>query len=114
MKSLPHDKRPRLVFLNACSTADYNSVNTQGSLAEALVIEGLVAATIGMGYPIANNEARTFSKAFYQALLKNGQIDYAMLEGRKSLGNVYGKEYRGWITPRLYSGVPDGEIFRWK
>lgn len=114
IKALEPAKRPRLVFLNACSTAAYNSATAQGNLAEALISDAQVAAVIGMGYPIPNEAARVFSKAFYEALLDNGQVDYAMMAGRKSLAVRFGVQYRYWAIPRLYCSIPDGEIFRWK
>ena len=114
MKSLAPEKKPRLICLNACRTADYNQVEAQASLAEALVSEGGVTAAVGMGYPIPDQAARIFRETFYKALLNNGQPDYAVMEGRKRLANELGTHYRAWAIPRLYCRIPTGEIFRWK
>ncbi len=113
MKTLPDDRRPRLVFLNACRTADAEGTGAQASLAEALVVEGGVAAALGMGYPISDSAARAFSLAFYAALFDNGQVDYAVMEARKRLANKFGVRYGDWPVPRLYCSVPPGRLFRW-
>ena len=103
-------KRPNLVVLNACRTADAARAEGLLSLAAALVEEGGLPAAIGMGYPISTHSAVLFSRAFYQTLVRHGQVDHAVTAGREALVAQVGADLRDWGVPRLYSRVSEGVI----
>lgn len=105
------NRTPKLLFLNACRTGEAGNRAGIKGLATTLVTEGRVPAVIGMGYPIASESAARFSQFFYQTLIRHGQVDYAVAEGRKSLFGLEGSDLRDWLTPRLYLSVEEGIVF---
>jgi hypothetical protein len=104
-------KTPKLVFLNACRTADGGDIAGLTSLAEALVVEAKLPAVVGMGYPISEHAARVFVRAFYQTLERVGQVDHAVAVGREAVFVELAATRRDWGVPRLYMRVPEGIIF---
>ena len=104
------DHTPKLVVLNACRTAESGS--SLAGLAATLVAQGGLPAAVGMGYPISGASAAVFSKAFYEALVRHGQVDYAIARGRAALLSAeVGMGQRDAGVPRLYIGTPGGVIF---
>ncbi len=84
---------PRLVFLHCCESATTSDTYTAGftNLALQLVRVG-VQAVVAMRYPIPNNAAIVFSRAFYRALAKGESIDVAVQEGRWRITNSAKKD----------------------
>ncbi len=104
----------RLVFLNACETAELaeesatSKYNQFGSVANALVFKG-IPAVIAMQFPITDEAAIIFTQNIYPLLAQGNSIDYAVAEGRKAI-RVITKSME-WGTPVLYMRVPDGRLF---
>ena len=103
----------RLVFLNACDTAQ--TTRDQGldpfaGVASAMVMAG-VPAVVAMQFPISDEAAILFSGTFYPLLAQGDPVDVAVAEGRRAirLGNSKTME---WGTPVLFMRAPNGDIFR--
>lgn len=105
------DKTPKLAILDACRTAETGDIEGSLGLAAALVTKARLPATVGMGYPITGDAAAIFSKAFYETLVRHGQVDYAVAIGRKTLFTRMGPDKRDWGIPRLYTRTREGIIF---
>jgi len=89
----------RLVFLNACSTAQIGLAPGTRGLAQALVQAG-VPTTIGMGRPIADTNAQSFSAGFYGALADRGwSFAFAVSEGRRRVMVNDGIHSGDWAVP---------------
>ena len=92
--------RLRLVFLNACATAQVGVGPGTRGLAQALVQAGIPAA-IGMGRPIAGRSAIAFSEGFYGTLAKGWPIYAAVSEGRRRVMVDSGLHGGDWAVPVL-------------
>jgi ligand-binding sensor domain-containing protein len=101
-----------LVVLNACRSAEASASSGLIGLAESLTSLAGVPCAVGMGYPISEDSGITFSSAFYSALLKNGQVDYAMTEARKALSN-HEPGRRDWGIPRIFVREKINVLFEW-
>ncbi|MEL7533154.1 MAG: CHAT domain-containing protein, partial [Bacteroidota bacterium] len=104
----------RLVFLNACKTAqggDHELHDPFAGVASAITLAG-VPAVVAMQYPISDNAAISFAKTFYRLLPECHPIDLIMAEARKA---VYQNQERyggmEWATPALFMRSPDGLVF---
>jgi CHAT domain-containing protein len=104
-------KTPKLVVLNACETAESGESEGLAGLAAALVTAGKLPAVAGMGYRIADESASIFSRAFYETLVRHGQVDHAVAKGREALFAEIGAGQPDWGVPRLYMRTPKGIIF---
>jgi hypothetical protein len=99
------DARLRMVFLNACATAQVGITPGTRGLAQTLVQAGIPTA-IGMGRPIANLSARAFSAGFYSALAEQGwPFHLAVTEGRRRVMVESGLHGGDWAVPVLFSGA---------
>ncbi len=105
------DNVPKLFAINACRTAEPDDQAGLMGLAEALVSAGDLSAVVGMGYPISTGSAAIFSQAFYETLVRHGQVDYSVARGRAALFAQVGGAKRDWGVPRLYSRTPEGVVF---
>ncbi len=100
----------RLVFLNACRTAELSeAVDPFAGLAAALVMAG-VPAVLGMQIPISDAAAIAFSGAFYQRLAAGDPIDTATVEGRMAV-HLKDTDSQEWATPVLFLRSQDGHLF---
>lgn len=89
----------RLVFLNACSTAQIGLAPGTRGLAQVLVQAG-VPTTIGMGRPIADDSARAFSAGFYGALAdREWSFAFAVTAGRRRIMVENGIHSGDWAVP---------------
>lgn len=105
-------KTLRVVFLNACKTAQVASGPGDDpfrGLAPALLQSG-VPALLAMRSPIADQAAITFSGAFYRRLAAGDPIDTAIVEGRLAVYRM-DKSQCDWATPVLYLRMEDGQLF---
>jgi hypothetical protein len=100
---------PPVVVLNACYTADSNTVGTPGSddahlsFAAELVRKG-VAIAVGMTGEIADTACQLFTLRFYQALLKQQPVTEAATQARRTVLKAW-PEYRHsveWARPTLF------------
>jgi hypothetical protein len=97
--------RLRMVFLNACATAQVGVTPGTRGLAQTLVRAGIPTA-IGMGRPIADASARAFSAGFYGALADKGWPFYlAVAEGRRRVVAETGLHGGDWAVPVLFTGA---------
>ena len=102
----------RLVFLNACETArsaGESVVNPFAGVASALVLGG-IPAVLAMQFPISDQAAISFSKAFYQRLATGDPVDTAVAEGRQAVHSADACSVE-WATPVLFLRTPDGALF---
>ncbi|MDJ0907913.1 MAG: CHAT domain-containing protein [Woeseiaceae bacterium] len=99
----------RLVFLNACDTARSDEDEPFAGVANRLVMAG-VPAVVAMQFPITDDAAIDFSRAFYSRLVAGFPVDEATAQGRKAIlaGQAGTIE---WGTPVLYMRAPDGRLF---
>ena len=77
------DPMPRLVMLNSCQTAAGADTDVFSSTAATLV--RTVPGVVAMQFAITDDAAAVFSRAFYQALVRNRGVDEAVRAGRIAL-----------------------------
>jgi hypothetical protein len=109
LKNLPS---LRLVFLNACRTAQVSRDTAQDPFAgsaAALALAG-IPAVIAMQFPISDRAALRFSQRVYEMLAQGFPIDAAVAEARLAVHLEAPSSYE-WATPALFMSVPDGRIF---
>lgn len=102
-----------LVFLNACETARAACGSRGGPLsgvAGALLMAG-IPAVVAMQFPITDQAAIHFSRAFYRRLAVGDSVDEALTEGRRAV-RASDPESMEWGTPVLFVRVSDGTVFR--
>lgn len=100
----------RLIFLNACESADVSATDRWNSLATALALKG-TAAVVALQHPMTDEAAMAFSGKFYQRLAEGAPVDVAVQEARLYLGVVKRNPIE-WATPALYLQPRDGHVFR--
>ena len=97
--------RTNLVVLNACDTAQ----GSWAGLAPALVRAEL-PAVVAMQWPVDDDAAIRFSRAFYRALALGHSIDECMSEGR--LGASMGSnDPNDWAAPVLFLRSLSGQLW---
>jgi|GEM_PF-2551079 len=101
----------RLVLLNACDGARLpreEDIDPYSSVAAALIAAGL-PAVLAMQFPISDEAAIAFSRAFYRSLTAGDPLEGATEEGR--LG-ILGKRPSSWewVTPVLYLQSRNGSL----
>ena len=103
--ALPQPILPQVVLLNACSTAAGAEIRVGRPLASALVYHG-VPVVIGMSGQISDQACRLFTRAFYTALLKGGDIAAAAARGRRAAINFHDSydplTTPDWAMPTLF------------
>jgi hypothetical protein len=102
----------RLVFLNACRTAQVSEnpkLDPFSGSASALALAG-VPAILAMQFPISDQAALVFSQRLYEMLAQAFPVDAAVAEARLAVHLDSPSSYE-WATPALYMSVPDGRIF---
>jgi len=113
LEGLAHeDLNPLLVFLNACQTVALDGRKALTGLVPDLIAGGKLPAVIGMQYPIGDDAAKTFAGAFYSALLRHGQVDWAVSIARNALAGDRPEDLPDWGMPVLYLQARDGFIFK--
>lgn len=100
----------RLIVLNACQSAAGHAAGRFSSMAGALVQRGL-PAVVAMQYPVSDDAATEFSRAFYAALANFYPVDGAVAEARKAM-NLAEPASVEWATPTLHLRAPDGALFQ--
>jgi len=106
----------RLVVLNACESAALpesfsadEGFKPFASIANTLVQGGL-PAVVAMQFPISDQAAITFSRAFYQRLAAGEPVDAAVAEGRQAMHSANPSGFE-WATPVLFLRTTTGELF---
>lgn len=102
----------RLVFLNACKTAessDQRTGNPFGGIASASLLGG-APAVIAMQFPVSDKAAITFANKIYGMLPGGHPLDYIVAEGRKAI-YLQNNASTEWATPVLFMQQHSGVIF---
>lgn len=96
---------PRLAVLNCCMGNRHRPDLSLSGLGPLLTRRG-IPAVVAMRYEIADDDAITFSEAFYRELLRGtfpGRVDWALVAARAALArNAAEDGQRAVITPVLY------------
>jgi hypothetical protein len=95
----------QLVFLNACDTGRGQSMG----LAAALM-RGDMPAVVAMQWPVEDEAAMQFSRAFYRAVSLDLTMDECMSEGRLAVSTA-GGEPADWAAPVLYMRSLSGNLW---
>jgi len=66
-----------------------------------------------MQYPIADDTAAVFTRAFYRSLAQGYPVDGAIAEARKDIFVQVGGDLRDWGVPVLFLRAQDGQLFEW-
>lgn len=98
----------RVVFLNACDSAQSGADNAFSGVAAELVRTGDVSAAVAMQFPITDRASLAFTRGFYQALLQASGLDAAVTQGRLAIDADV--NHFEWATPALYLHAADGEL----
>ncbi len=102
----------RLVFLNACNTAQSATQSASGpfaGVASSLVFEG-IPAVVAMQRPVPDDAAVVLAKHFYACIAKGWAVDAALSEGRLQM--YYARpDHLDWGIPVLFMRAPDGLLF---
>ena len=86
------DPMPRLVVLNSCQTGAGADTDVFSSTAATLV--RTVPAIVAMQFAVTDDAAAVFSRAFYQALVRNRGVDEAVRAGRIALTGWHADQFR--------------------
>lgn len=101
--------RLRLVVLSACETASGDFAADFAVTAAALIRNG-VPAVVANQMPVPNATIAPFTAGLYRALLRDGDIDTAVVEGRLQLaGDLESFE---WAIPVLYRHYQATHLFQ--
>jgi hypothetical protein len=94
----------RLVFLNACKTAQGSTTEGPGrsSVAGALLAKG-IPAVVGAQFSMPELSAHFLAATVYNALLTGKPIGEAMRDGRTSMGVADTAKFFDWGIPVLYT-----------
>lgn len=106
----------RLVFLNACETAQTASNLDAYGIADTLVKAGVPAVT-AMQTAVRDDYAVLFAEHFYRGLTQGLMLDDCVGEGRRAVYLRAGLQQRAgqqkfdWAVPVLTTRVSDGRLF---
>lgn len=100
----------RLVFLNACRTAQASATAPYAGVATALLRVG-IPAVIAMQFPISDSAALALSRAFYRRIARGDTVDAAVTEGRKAIRRL-SPDNTEWGTPVLFERLTSGRIVK--
>jgi hypothetical protein len=91
-----------LVTLNACVSATPGE--TLLSNFASLLVHQRIPYALGMRFSIYDDDARTFTRAFYNDLARGTPVEEALLQARLTLGN---RTMRPWVVgvPVLYTSL---------
>lgn len=104
----------RLAVLSACETAAGDFKDDFSLVAESLVRAG-IPAVVANQLPIPDKTVATFVEALYKELLKSGDIDRAVGEGRIRLSIDLGGSTDAvleWGVPTIYRHIGAAQILR--
>ena len=100
----------RLAVLNACEGARASEQNLFSSAAAVLARRG-VPAVVSMQYPISDQAAIEFARAFYDGLARGLAVDEAVQASRLAISMAPAVSAE-WATPVLHMRAPDGVLLR--
>lgn len=109
---------PQIVVLNACYTAGDNPTlyMKSGQVASPMAVQliegdgrGGVPVVVGMAGQVADQACRLFTRCFYQAILKGGEIAQAASAGRRvgiiDEGLTNPRESVDWAMPTIFMSL---------
>ncbi|HLO18172.1 MAG TPA: CHAT domain-containing protein [Anaerolineales bacterium] len=97
------DRGLRFVMLSACNTSAGDFTREFAVVAKSLVEAG-ISAVVANQFPVNNTVAAAFARAFYNDLLRNGDLDLATTNGRKEL--AFNKASLANDVARFEWGIP--------
>jgi hypothetical protein len=103
----------QLVVLSTCNSSAGNFAKAYAVIAESLVLRG-TPAVVANQFAINNSVAATFAKGLYEALLRTGDIDQAVAEGRLLVAaqdRPPDDPALEWGIPTLYRHVGGAQLF---
>ena len=106
-------REPRLVVLSACNTSSGNFAKPWAVIARDLVRNG-IPAVVANQFAVTPSAVATFCTALYGQLVKTGDVDWAVSEGRRILAlqpSVPGQALVEWGIPTLYRHVDGAKVF---
>lgn len=103
----PYDLK--LVFLNACESAQWSGLDAAQGFAPALLETGL-PAVIGMQVTVLDEVARQFSHDFYDALADNRPVDAALADARRLARGTSRRRKADLGIPVCYLRTQTGQI----
>jgi hypothetical protein len=98
----------RLVFLNACKTAQCSPQAPYAGVATALLNVG-IPAVLAMQFPISDAAALALSRTFYRRIARGDSVDSAVAEGRLAIRRL-APDNMEWGTPVLFERLSTGHI----
>jgi CHAT domain len=104
----------KLAVLNACLTAAGNAVDPFNIVAEALLCSG-IPAVVANQLPIPNKTVAPFVGSMYRMLLRTGDIDLAVSQGRIRLAtdlSALPNAVLEWGIPTLYRHIAGANVFQ--
>jgi len=104
----------QLVVLSACNTSTGDFTKSFSVIAQTLVENG-VPAVVAYQFPVTNSAAATFAKGLYSGLLRTGDIDIAVTDGRQMLWSqprMGNQASIDWGIPTLYRHIGASKIFQ--
>jgi CHAT domain-containing protein len=109
-------KGVRLAILSACLTGAGRFTDDFGVIATALIKAG-IPAVVANQYPIPIKSISPFVGSIYSSLVRNGNIDSAVANGRVALavgigGATVGNAVVEWGIPTLYRLADAQQIFQ--
>ncbi len=114
LTTLMQEHRIPMMVLNACQSAkvDEHAKDPYASVAAALMKAG-IRSVVAMGHSLYVSGAEQFVPAFYQNLIKTGQVGEATRAGRKAMllhpsraCGWYEHDLEDWLVPVLYQQQP--------
>ena len=106
----------RLVVLSACLTASGN-FNDDFSVISAALVRSGIPAVVANQMPISNKTISPFVGELYGKLIKTGDIDLSMIEGRIALYSDLGvgkgaSSGLEWGIPTLYRHYSGAQLYQ--
>jgi hypothetical protein len=103
----------RLLFLNACRTAEIAVEAPFAGVATAAIENAGLAAVVAMQLPVRDSAAVRFAAEVYGCLAELDDLDRAVAFGRRQLRlSAPGIAVSSWMIPVLFSRLDTGRLFR--
>jgi hypothetical protein len=107
-------RSPQLVVLSSCNMGNGDFTKGFAVMARTLVEQG-VPAVVANQFPVNNSVAATFASGFYAGLLRTGDLDIAVGDGRQAIASQPAMGTQAafdWGIPCLYRHIGAAEIFK--
>jgi CHAT domain-containing protein len=102
----------RLLFLNACDTAEADPQLVDRSVSYGLASKG-VPLVIGMQCKIPDQDALVFVRTFYRELVGTGNVELAVMEARQKVAEEHlGPVPASWAIPVLLMRGSGSDLLR--